>query len=158
MLLEAKQHALAINTISMGAALLLIPLFGTLSDRIGRKPLMLAGALGTLLLAWPLFRLLQHQERFALMLAGQLGFAILISMFAGSEAAASARPVRCSGVAFSHNLCMALLGGSAPMVATYLLERTQNDMSPPLYLMGAAIVSVVFILSLAETAKLPLAE
>jgi MHS family proline/betaine transporter-like MFS transporter len=146
----------------MGAALLLIPLFGTLSDRIGRKPLMLAGALGTLLLAWPLFRLLQHQERFALMLAGQLGFAILISMFAGSEAAASAeafaRPVRCSGVAFSHNLCMALLGGSAPMVATYLLERTQNDMSPPLYLMGAAIVSVVFILSLAETAKLPLAE
>src|SRR5437660_1049736 len=82
---------------------------------------------GTLLLAWPLFRLLQHQERFALMLAGQLGFAILISMFAGSEAAASAeafaRPVRCSGVAFSHNLCMALLGGCAPMVATYLLER-----------------------------------
>jgi MHS family proline/betaine transporter-like MFS transporter len=157
-----KTRALAINTISMGAALLLIPLFGTLSDRIGRKPVLLAGAIGTALLAWPLFRMMQHQEAFALMLAGQIGFAVLISMFAGAEAAAAAeafaRHVRCSGVAVSHNLCMALLGGTAPMVATYLIDRTQYDMSPPLYLIGAAVVSALFVLSLAETARAPLAE
>jgi MFS transporter, MHS family, proline/betaine transporter len=157
-----KRRALAINTISMGAALLLIPLFGMLSDRIGRKPLLLAAAIGTALLAWPLFRMMQHQEMFALMLAGQIGFAVLIAMFAGAQAAASAeafqRHVRCSGVALSHNLCMALLGGTTPMVATYLIQRTQNDMSPPLYLIGAAIVSTLFILSLAETARVPLAE
>jgi len=157
-----KPRALAINTISMGAALALIPLFGMLSDRIGRKPLLLAGSIGTAILAWPLFRMLQHQELFATMLMGQLGFAILISMFAGPEAAASAEAfaarVRCSSVAVSHNLCMALLGGTAPMVATYLIQRTQNDMSPPIYLIGAAIVSAVFILSLAETARMPLAE
>ncbi len=157
-----KSRALAINTISMGALLLLTPLFGMLSDRIGRKPVLLSGAVGTLLLAWPLFRMLQHQEMFAVMLAGQLGFALLISMSAGAEGAASAeafqRHVRCSGVALSHNLCMALLGGTAPMVATYLIERTQNDMSPPLYVMAAAIVSTLFILSLGETARLPLAE
>jgi MFS transporter, MHS family, proline/betaine transporter len=157
-----QHNALAINTISMGAALLLIPLFGRLSDVIGRKPLLLASAVGTLLLSWPLFRLMQHQEVFLLMLAGQLGFAILIAMFAGSEAAASAeafaKQARCSGVAFSHNLCMALLGGTAPMAATYLIQRTQNDMSPSLYLMGAAVVSALFILSLGETARLPLAE
>jgi len=44
------------------------------------------------------------------------------------------------------------------MAATYLLGRTQNAMSPPLYLMGAAVISALFILSLEETAKLPLAE
>jgi len=157
-----KRRALAINTISMGAALVLIPLFGMLSDKIGRKPLLLGGALGTAILAWPLFRMMQHQETFAVMMAGQLGFALLISMFAGPEAAAAAeafqRHVRCSGVALSHNLCMALLGGTAPMVATYLIQRTQNDMSPPLYLMGAAVVSALFVLSLAETARVPLSE
>jgi MHS family proline/betaine transporter-like MFS transporter len=157
-----KPRALAINTISMGAALVLIPIFGMLSDRIGRKPLLLAGALGIALFAWPLFRMMQRQDVFALMLVGQMGFAILISMFAGPEAAAAAeafrRHVRCSGVALSHNLCMALLGGTAPMVATYLIERTQHDMSPALYLMGAAVVSALFVLSLAETARLPLEE
>jgi MFS transporter, MHS family, proline/betaine transporter len=157
-----KTRALVINTISMGAALMLIPLFGTLSDRIGRKPLLLTAAIGTALLAWPLFRMMQHQDTFVVMLTGQVGFAILIAMFAGAEAAAAAeafqRHVRCSGVAVSHNLCMALLGGTAPMVATYLIERTQNDMSPPLYLIGAAIVSALFVLSLAETARAPLAD
>jgi MFS transporter, MHS family, proline/betaine transporter len=157
-----KPRALAINTISMGTALLLIPLFGMLSDRVGRKPVLLAGAIGTVLLAWPLFRMMQRQDTFMVMLSGQIGFAILISMFAGAGAAASAeafqRHVRCSGVAISHNLCMAVLGGTAPLVATYLIERTQNDMSPPLYLIGAAIVSTLFVLSLAETARLPLAE
>lgn len=157
-----KQRALVINTISMGAALVLIPLFGMLSDRIGRKPLLLAGAFGTVLLAWPLFRMMHRHDMFAIMLAGQVGFAILTSMFAGPGAAASAeafqRHVRCSGVAVSHNLCMALLGGTAPLVATYLIQHTQSDMSPPLYLMGAALVSALFVLSLAETARLPLAE
>jgi|SRR5579885_1548853 MHS family proline/betaine transporter-like MFS transporter len=97
-----------------------------------------------------------------MMPVGQLGFAVLISMFAGPEAVASAEAfaahVRYSGVAVSHNPCMALLGGPAAMVATYLIGRTQNDTSPPIYLIGAAIVSALFILSLAETLCMPLAE
>lgn len=157
-----KHDALAMNTISIGAMLLLIPLFGQLSDVIGRKPLLLASALGTLLLAWPLFRLMQRQQMFVWMLGGQLGFAMLIAMFKGTEAAASAeafaKGMRCSGVALSHNLCTALFGGTAPMAATYLVQRTQNDMSPSIYLMVAALVSALFIFTLGETAKLPLVE
>jgi MHS family proline/betaine transporter-like MFS transporter len=53
---------------------------------------------------------------------------------------------------------MALLGGTAPMVATYLIDKTDNEMVPPMYLIAAAFVSAIFVLSLKETAHEPLAE
>jgi MFS transporter, MHS family, proline/betaine transporter len=53
---------------------------------------------------------------------------------------------------------MALLGGTAPLVATYLIDKTGNEMIPPLYLMLAAAVSLIFTLTLKETSKLPLSE
>ncbi len=82
------------------------------------------------------------------------------SCCAAPAAAVEAFPagVRCSGVAISHNLCMALFGGTAPMVATYLIDRTGSEMAPPIYLMVAAVVSIIFILTLQETAKTPLPE
>jgi hypothetical protein len=45
----------------------------------------------------------------------------------------------------------ALLGGTAPMVATYLIDKTDNEMVPPMYLIAAAIVSAIFVLTLKET-------
>ena len=68
MYVQAAQ-ALDINTINMLILLLLMLLAGALSDRLGRKPLLIASALGTLVLAWPLFWLMHHPS-FALMLAG----------------------------------------------------------------------------------------
>lgn len=65
---------------------------------------------------------------------------------------------RPGGPAISHNLCMAALGGRAPMVATYLISRTHHDMSPAWYLMVAAAISALVTLSLRETANEPLAR
>ena len=48
-------------------------------------------------------------------------------------------------------------GGTAPMVATYLIARTHNEFAPPMYLMAAAAISAVMVLTMRETAKLPLA-
>jgi MHS family proline/betaine transporter-like MFS transporter len=61
-------------------------------------------------------------------------------------------------VGLSHNLCIALFGGTAPLVATYMIDRTGNEMIPPLYLIGAAVVSAIFVLSLKETAHQPLSD
>ncbi len=92
----------------------------------------------------------------------QLGFAFIIASYNGAAPAAAVKAfpagVRCSGVAISHNLCMALFGGTAPMVATYLSDRTGNDMAPPIYLIVAAVISLMFILTLNETAKVPLTD
>ena len=157
----AKSRALAINTIGMAAAVMMLPVAGALSDRFGRKPMLLLSAGAIIIFAWPLFNLLWH-PMFHVPLLGQVGFALLIATFDGVApvTAAEAFPanVRCTGVGLSHNLCMALLGGTAPMVATYLIDKTDNEMVPPLYLIAAAIVSAIFVLTLKETAHEPLSE
>jgi MHS family proline/betaine transporter-like MFS transporter len=152
-------QALDINTINMLLLLLLLPLAGALSDRLGRKPLLIASALGTLVLAWPLLWLMHHPS-FVLMLTGQMGFAVLVGMSFGVSPAAMAEPfparVRCSACSIGFNLAMGLIGGTTPMVATYLIARSHNDLSPAWYLMGAATLSLLVILRVRETAKAPL--
>jgi MHS family proline/betaine transporter-like MFS transporter len=136
--------AFDINTISMVVLLATILASGALSDRIGRKPLLLASTGGGLLLAWPLFWLMDH-EVFAVALAGQIGFALLVGTFSGAFPAAmvEALPahIRCTGVSVSYNICLGLVGGTTPMVAQWLIARTHADLAPAFYLMAAAAVS-----------------
>jgi len=157
----AKSRALAINTIGMAAAMVMLPLSGALSDRVGRKPLLLLSAGAIIVFAMPLFNLLWHPMRSA-PLVGQVSIALLIGLFDGVSPAAAAEAfpasVRCTGVGIAHNLTMALLGGTAPLVATYLIDKTDNEMIPPMYLMAAAFISLIFALTLKETAKKPLLE
>jgi MHS family proline/betaine transporter-like MFS transporter len=124
-----KSDALAINTIALAAMLVMIPGAGALSDWVGRKPLLLAGAVGMLVFSLPLFQLLRS-PKFAVILTGQLCFTVILCLFFGAEPAATAEAfpgrVRCSSAAISHNICFAVLGGTAPMVATYLIVRTQK--------------------------------
>ena len=141
--------------------MVMLPLSGALSDRVGRKPLLLLSAGAIVIFAWPLFNLLWHPMRSA-PLIGQISIALLIGLFDGASPAAAAEAfpasVRCTGVGIAHNLTMALLGGTAPLVAIYLIDRTDNEMIPPMYLMAAAFTSLVFALTLKETAKAPLLE
>src|SRR5262245_16648372 len=156
--IQAAQ-ALDINTINMVLLLVLIPVAGALSDRVGRKPVLLVSALGTLLLAWPLFWMLHHPH-LTVILFGQMGFAVLIGLFLGAGPATmvEALParVRCSALAVGYNLCLGVLGGTTPLVVTYLIARSHDDLSPAFYLMAAAALSLAVILSLRETARVPL--
>ncbi len=154
-------EALDINTLSLVVMLPAVTLWAMLSDRIGRKPLLYFVALGSLFLAWPLWWLMHHQD-FLLILAGQVGFALLYSAgYAGLSAVmAEILPthVRCSASALGYNLCLGLFGGTTPFVATYLVQRTADDFAPAYYLMGAALVSLLATLGLPETARKPLSS
>jgi MHS family proline/betaine transporter-like MFS transporter len=156
----APTTAFDINTGAIALLLLLIPLAGALSDRIGRKPVLFAGAGGLLVLAWPLFWLMHHPKA-SLVLVGQLGFAMLISALAGASPAALVeafpRSARCTGLSVGYNFCMAAFGGTAPMVAVYTFQHTHDDLSAAYYLMAAALVSLLVFLGLRETVKAPLA-
>ena len=151
--------ALDINTISLLVMLAVTLPGAALSDRWGRRPLLMFFALGTLICAWPLWWLM-HQDSFALILLGQMGFALFFGVgFAVAPATMIEMlpaQVRCSGVSIGYNACIGLLGGTTPLVATYLTARTADDFAPVYYLMAAATLSIVIVWRLPEMAGKPL--
>jgi MHS family proline/betaine transporter-like MFS transporter len=58
------------------------------------------------------------------------------------------REVRCSAISVGYNLGVGILGGMTPMVATWLIERTRDDLAPAYYIMAAALISLVIAVSL----------
>ncbi len=154
-------EALDINSLNMLAVIILAPLFAGLSDRIGRKAVLLAAALGVVAFSWPLFALV-HSGVGALVWFGQLGFAILVAAYLSvmPVVMAEAFParMRCSAVSLAYNVPMALFGGTAPMVATFLINRDHDDFSPAYYLMAAGLISAIAIATMRETATDPLRD
>ncbi len=155
----AASKTLDINSITMATMLIFIPLAGLLSDKIGRKTVLLIAALGIAILSYPLFWLMHHQS-IIMIWSGQFGFAILVSLFSGANTAAMAEMVparvRVTTVSIGYNLILGMFGGTTPMVCAYLMSRTHMDLSPALYLMAAAVISTLVIVRMKETAHKPL--
>lgn len=154
-------EALWANTLSVLILVVLIPLTGWLSDRVGRKPLLLASCAFFALATWPLLALmLRNPGDFAAVMGIQLLFGIAIALFSGPGPAAIAEifPTRgrSTWMSASYALAVAIFGGFAPYIATWLIANTGNPMSPALYVIAAAVVSFLTILMLPETARRPL--
>ena len=142
--------ALEVNTLNMVVLLVTTLAAGALSDRIGRRPLMIGAALAMLVLAYPLFWLVSRPDAGAV-LFGQMGFALILGVFLGPLPATMAEAfpsrVRCSALSLSYNLGQAIFGGTTPLVATYLIARSGDDLTPAFYLMLMAAVSLVAVVS-----------
>ena len=155
----APAHALGINTISMAILLPVMIGMGWLSDRIGRKP-MLLGATGLAFVsAFPLFWLMHH-DQYALILLGQLGFVLAIGMFLGTQPTtmveAVPAEVRCTAVALGYNVTLGIIGGLSPLAATWLVQRTGDNLAPAYMIMAAAAVSFLATLLYRETSRMKL--
>jgi MFS transporter, MHS family, proline/betaine transporter len=147
-------RSLEINTFSMLMVLPVVIAAGSLSDRIGRKPLMLLASVGGLVGALPLFWLLNHPSVLLAQL-GQLGFVLLTGFYYGALPAIlveTAPPaVRCTAVALGYNVCYGLFGGLSPLAATWLVERTGDEISPAFLMMASAAVTFMTIFRFRET-------
>jgi MHS family proline/betaine transporter-like MFS transporter len=150
--------ALWSNSIGLGVLLAAIPVMGRLSDRVGRKPLLLGCCAALILVPYPVFEfLVENGPGSFWTLAGvQAGFALVISMFSGSGPAAIAEifPTsrRSTWMTTGYALAVAMFGGFAPFISVWLIQRFGSPTVHTFYLMGAACVSLIVIATLRETA------
>lgn len=136
------------------AALLAIPVMmfvGSLSDRIGRKKMFIAGIIAMFIYAIPYFWILSFKTPLAITLAIIIGFAIIWPMYGailGTLFAESfSANVRYTGVSLGYQVGAALVGGPAPLIATALLVKYNNSYIPiGIFIMLCAVVSLVAIL------------
>lgn len=154
------EDALTINTISMVFMLGLILLMGHLSDKIGRKKVLMGGLIAMLVFSIPLFMLIDKAEYYHILLA-QLAYAIIVATQQGAIPATLVERfptrVRYTGLSVAYNVALALFGGTTPMFATWLIhEFDGNVIMPCYYLMFVSLVSLIAISRFKETYKDPL--
>jgi MFS transporter, MHS family, proline/betaine transporter len=154
-------QALLSNAIGLVVLMALIPFTAALSDRIGRKPLLIAFSALIALLTYPLF-LLASTQVLAFIVLAQVLFGVIISLFSGPGPAALVEMfptnVRYSALGVSYNIAVAAFGGTAPFIATYLISRTGSNFSPGFYLIAAAVVTLIVVSTMKETYREPLRE
>lgn len=156
-----KTNAFVSIIIASTVAIILIPPLGALSDRIGRKPLLIAGAVGFAVFAYPLFMLL-NTGSLAAAIAAHAALAAIESVFVSASLAAGAElfatRVRSSGYSIGYNVSVAIFGGTAPYVATWLVAETGNELAPAFYVIAAAIITLATIMTMRESAAQPLRQ
>jgi MHS family proline/betaine transporter-like MFS transporter len=138
------------NSLALALMLGVAPVAGHLSDRLGRYHLMIAAAVAIVLLIRPGFGFLLNHPHASALAAFQAVSAVLAALFIGPAPAAIAElfpiSVRSSGMGLAYNFSVTVFGGFAPLIATSLIARTGNPLSPTWYVMFSCGLSLLALL------------
>lgn len=141
-----------------GAALMvvLMPFMGALSDRIGRRPLLITSLLGYLVILYPLYAWLVAEPSIGKLLTVQLIISLFVSAFFGvfSTVMAELFPanVRSAGMSMAYNIAVMVFGGFAQFIVTWLIRATGSAMSPAYYVMFGVVLGVISAFMIKERA------
>ncbi|MEU0506780.1 MFS transporter [Nocardia sp. NPDC005998] len=134
--------------------MIVLPLFGRLSDRVGRRPLWLVSLVGLAVLAVPMYWLMGQGTGWAI-----TGFIVLGLLYVPQLATISSTfpaifptHVRYAGFALGYNVATAAFGGTAPLVNEAAIESTGWSLFPAAYMVGASLIGLVAWSFLRETA------
>jgi len=135
-------------TLCVGASnLFWLPVMGALSDRIGRRPLLLVFTILMLVTAYPAMLWLVQEPTFSRLLAAELWLSFLYASYNGAMVVFLTEimpvDVRTTGFALAYSLATAVFGGFTPAISTYLIHSTGNRAVPGLWLSFAAACGLI---------------
>ena len=141
-----ERIALDLNTSCMLVLLAVLPVSAWMSDRFGRKPLLISGSAVLAIGAVPFFHLIHTAEPFWIFV-GECGFVLGIGLLSGGVAAGNVElmphAIRCTGLAFAYNASLGLLGGTTPLISTWLIAKTGDPISPAFWVAAAGLTSLL---------------
>ena len=139
--------ALEFSVYNMLALLVIMPLSAWLSDKVGRKKIMMMSATAILLAVYPLFGFMVVGAAPATVALVQLAFAVMLGFYVGPIAALLVElfptSVRFTGMAIAYNVAAAIFGGTSPFVCEWLVNHFGDARAIACYVMGGCVVSLI---------------
>lgn len=151
-----NQQSTIVSSIILVVMMVVFPISAYISDRIGRRPVLICGIILLILSVYPIFICLGSMN-FILAFISQILFAGIIGIYMGPIPTVLVEifptSVRFTGVALSYNLAAAIFGGTAPVVAMLLTKVTGDQYAISYYLIALALLSSIILKFYKETYK-----
>lgn len=152
----SRPTALLASLLALVFAALLCPLMGLYSDFVGRRRTILSACISLIVAVYPAFtlaatgKLLSAAIGAMLLAVGAVACGVVTAVLLSEQFPTR---VRYTASAFTYNIAYTIFGGTAPLVATWLIEVSGNRMSPAFYLIAIALLAMVGGLALPETSR-----
>ncbi len=150
----SAREALVLVSVGQLVMMAFVPFAGSLSDRVGRKPMWYASLIGTFVLAIPMYNLMAVSFVWAVVSFIVLGLVYVLQLgtISSTFPALFPTPVRFAGFAITYNVATSLFGGTALNVNNFFIDQTGDNVFPAYYMMFSCVIGLVAIYFVTETA------